>query len=268
MPTLWAFVALVLFSFAMLGLRLAWPRFYYGRYLMRTGVYFTTMCLWGLAGAPVTCALALAGRRFEGGPLVTRSFHRFVGWLLGLRIEFEGAEHLGTQPAVFMLNHQSALDVWLLGSVIPARTSVMAKKSLGWSPIGPVLHFSGALLVDRGRGARAVASIRTAGAALRAAGVSLVVFPEGTRNRMRAPSLLPFKKGGFHMAVQSGLPIVPIVCENYGHMYRTGYFEPVPLRVRVLPPIPTTELGVEDVAALTARVQEQMLEALHEYSPL
>jgi lysophosphatidate acyltransferase len=108
----------------------------------------------------------------------------------------------------------------------------VAKRSLKWTPLGPVLYFSGALLVDRGSGARAVASIRKACSALRKAGVSLVVFPEGTRNGARAPSLLPFKKGGFHMAVQSELPIVPVVCENYSHMYRLGFFEPVTLRAR------------------------------------
>jgi lysophosphatidate acyltransferase len=196
--------------------------------------------------------MAVVGRRFEVGRLVTMSFSHFIGWTLGLHVELEGQEHLTTQPAVLMLNHQSALDVWLLGRsdppykcsyrltvltlrpprFFPKRVSVMAKRSLGWSPIGPVIYFSGGIFVERGTGARSVASIRKAGATLREAGVSLMVFPEGTRNSARTPSLLPFKKGGFHMAVQSGLPIVPIVCENYSHMYRPGYFEPVPLRIR------------------------------------
>ncbi|KAJ6570061.1 1-acyl-sn-glycerol-3-phosphate-acyltransferase [Mycena vulgaris] len=241
-------------------------RLSYVRYLVRIGVYFTIMALWGLAGTPLAFTMAAMGRRYEVPALVTRSFHRFVGWVLDLRVELEGAEHLTAQPAVLMLNHQSALDVWLLGSFLPKRTSVMAKKSLGWSPIGPVLYFSGSILVDRGSGARAVASIRRAGATLRQGGVSLMVFPEGTRNGARTPSLLPFKKGAFHMAVQSGLPIVPIVCENYSHMYRRGYFEPVTLRVRVLPPISTIGLGTDDVAALTTRVQEQMLEVVRDIS--
>ncbi|KAJ7352336.1 hypothetical protein DFH08DRAFT_957134 [Mycena albidolilacea] len=122
----------------------------------------------------------------------------------------------------------------------------MTKKSLAWTPIGPVLYFSGCVLVDPGFGGRAVASLRKAGATLRAADVSLVVFPEGTRNRARAPTLLPFKKGGFHLAVQNALPIVPIVCGNYSHMFRPGWFEPVPLSAR--------GLGVEDVSALAVKV--------------
>ncbi|KAJ7183247.1 1-acyl-sn-glycerol-3-phosphate-acyltransferase [Mycena filopes] len=236
------------------------------RYHVRIGTYFAIMSLWGFGGIPVSFAMALFGRRFEVGRVVTASFAWFVGLVLGLRVEVEGAEHLATQPAVLMLNHQSALDVWLLGRILPKRVSVMAKKSLQWSPIGPVLHFSGSIMVERGTGARAVASIREAGAKLRAAGASLMVFPEGTRNGARAPSLLPFKKGGFHMAVQTGLPIVPIVCENYSHMYRRGYFEPVTLKMRVLPSIPTAELSVDDVSLLATRVYEQMLAAVREIS--
>ncbi|KAJ7672198.1 hypothetical protein DFH06DRAFT_1175610 [Mycena polygramma] len=204
----------------------------YVRYCLRIGLYFAVMTLWGIVWAPLSGAVAAVGRRYQVGRLCTRSFSYFIGWLLDLRVEFEGLEHLATEPAVFMMNHQSALDVWLIGRLFPKRVSVMVKKSLGWSPIGPVIYFSGSILVERGSGARAVASIRKAGATLREAGASLVVFPEGTRNGARTPSLLPFKKGGFHLAVQSGLPIVPIVCENYSHMYRRGYFEPVPLRAR------------------------------------
>ncbi|KAJ6608659.1 hypothetical protein B0H10DRAFT_2226605 [Mycena sp. CBHHK59/15] len=238
----------------------------YIRYYMRLSLYLAIMCLCAIVGAPVTAAMAVVGRRFEAGRIVTRSFYHIITLVLGLRIEFEGAEHLATQPAVLMLNHQSVLDMWLLGSVLPHQASVMAKKSLQWSPLGPVLFLSGSILVERGSGPRAVASIRAAGALLRKRGVSLVVFPEGTRNSTRAPSLLPFKKGGFHMAVQSGLPIVPTVCENYSHLYRRGVFESGTLRVRVLPPIQTADLGAEDVPALTARVQEQMLEAVREIS--
>ncbi|KAJ7746314.1 1-acyl-sn-glycerol-3-phosphate-acyltransferase [Mycena metata] len=236
------------------------------RHRLRIGIYFAVMCLWGFGGTPVSFAMALFGRRFEVGRLITASFAWVVGLILGLRVDLEGAEHLATQPAVLMLNHQSALDVWLLGRIFPKRVSVMAKKSLGWSPIGPVLYLSGAIMVERGTGVRAVASIREAGVKLRDAGVSLMVFPEGTRNGARTPSLLPFKKGGFHLAVQSGLPIVPIVCENYSHMYRRGYFEPVTLKVRVLPPILTAELSGDDVSTLTTRVHDQMLAAVREIS--
>ncbi|KAF8207047.1 1-acyl-sn-glycerol-3-phosphate-acyltransferase [Mycena galopus ATCC 62051] len=241
-------------------------RLVYLRYCLRTAVYFATLGIWAILTTPWSCALALSGRRFEVGSLVTRSFSHLVGWALGLRVEFEGAEHLATQPAVFMLNHQSALDIWLLGSFFPERVSVMAKKSLGWTPIGPILFLSGCILVDRGTAGRAVASMRKAGATLREAHVSLVVFPEGTRNNAPVPSLLPFKKGGFHMAVQGGLPIVPIVCENYSHMYRPGYFEAVPLKARVLPPINTAGLGLEDVSALASKVRQQMLEAVRDIS--
>jgi lysophosphatidate acyltransferase len=87
----------------------------YVRFLVRRGVYFCTLALWGFSWIPVAFLLAVSGHRFEVAPVFVRSFHRAVGWLLGLHIELEGAEHLTAQPVVLMLNHQSQLDVWLLG---------------------------------------------------------------------------------------------------------------------------------------------------------
>ncbi|KAF7330228.1 1-acylglycerol-3-phosphate O [Mycena venus] len=241
----------------------------YIRYCLRSAVYFGIMTFWGIASTPLSCVLAVFGRHFETLPLAACSFSRLVGWALGLRVEFECAEHLATQPAVFMLNHQSALDIWLLASS-PSARSVMAKKVLWWSPIGPILYFSSCIFVGPGSGQHAVDSsgLNAQGRCGPMRDRCLVCSVPRRKAQLRPhpPTLLPFKKGGFHLAVQSGMPIVPIVCENYSHMYRFGYFEPVPLKARVLPPIPTAGLGAEDVPALTVKVQEQMLEAMRDIS--
>lgn len=117
-------------------------------------------------------------------------------------------------------------------------------------------------------------------------GTSLWMFPEGTRSMRASSDLLPFKKGAFHLAVQAGVPIVPVVCENYWRLYRNGVFDSGVLKIKgalpgfihlgirlttnvsnsVLPPISTTDLTTDDVGALAARVREQMLAALHEIS--
>ncbi|KAJ7220190.1 1-acyl-sn-glycerol-3-phosphate-acyltransferase [Mycena pura] len=228
------------------------------RYCVRMGVYLAVMAFWGIAMIPVFLAYSIVGRRFEAGQTAARSYSHLIGWLLRLHLELEGAEHLAKEPAVLPMNHQSVLDVWLLGLIAPARISIMVKKSLRYTPIGPCLYLSGCVHVQRGTGAGAMASMRAAGVTLRKSRSTLLAFPEGTRNGARSPTLLPFKKGAFHMAVQNGLPIVPIVCENYAHMYQRGYFEPVPLRTR--------GLGPEDVSDLTVRVHAQMLQALREIS--
>lgn len=81
------------------------------RYCLGTCASFTLLALCGILSTPLACVFALLGRRFEVFSLVTGSlFSRLAGWALGLRVEFEGAEHLSTQPAMYMLNHQSAVD--------------------------------------------------------------------------------------------------------------------------------------------------------------
>ena len=80
--------------------------------------------------------------------------------------------------------------------------------------------------------------------------------------------MLPFKKGAFHLAVQGGFPIVPVVMENYNHLYssRPKRFEAGDLTLRALPPIPTTGYtsSSEDIARISDKVREVMLEALHD----
>lgn len=116
--------------------------------------------------------------------------------------------------------------------LMPKRTSMMAKKSLQYSPLGPFMTLSGAIFVDRGNNARAVKSLAAAANLMRSLKVSLWMFPEGTRHCAETNSLLPFKKGGFHLAIQAGIPIIPIVTENYWRLYRKGVFDTGTIRVR------------------------------------
>lgn len=148
---------------------------------------------------------------------------------------------------------------------------------------------SGAVFVDRSNNARAVQSLKAAGDFMRKNTTSLWLFPEGTRSMRRHHDLLPFKKGAFHTAVQAGVPVIPVVCENYWKLYRKGHFEggvlkirgelKVPLsldtsfspllfvaRLSVLPPISTTGLTTDDIGDLAARTREQMLETLRDIS--
>lgn len=116
--------------------------------------------------------------------------------------------------------------------LMPKRTSIMSKKSLQFTPLGPFMTLSGAIFVDRGNNARALRSLEAASEKMRTMRISLWMFPEGTRRSAEVPDILPLKKGGFHLAIQAGIPIVPIVTENYWRLYRPGWFEPGTLRVR------------------------------------
>jgi lysophosphatidate acyltransferase len=96
-------------------LRLTLSRSSYLRYYVRITSYLGIIVLFAIACTPITIVFAALGRRFESGRIVTHSFYEVISRVLGIRIEFEGSEHLAVQPAVYMLNHQSILDVWLLG---------------------------------------------------------------------------------------------------------------------------------------------------------
>jgi lysophosphatidate acyltransferase len=86
--------------------------------------------------------------------------------------------------------------------------------------------------VDRGNNARAVRSLEAAGESINSRKISLFMYPEGTRHSSEVPDMLPLKKGGFHLAIQAGIPIVPVVTENYWRIYRKGVFGSGTLKVR------------------------------------
>jgi len=181
-------------------------------------------------------------------------------------VEVEGEEYLKTRPAVIVGNHQSMLDVLYLARMFPPKTSIMAKRELQWTPLGPWMHMSGAIFIDRGNSTKAQKSLEAAGEEMKRKGISLVMYPEGTRHNEEVPTLLPFKKGAFHLAVQADLPVIPVVCENYWRLYHKGVFGTGVIKVRVLPPIRTTGLTVTDVADLATRTREQMLATLCDIS--
>jgi 1-acyl-sn-glycerol-3-phosphate acyltransferase len=186
---------------------------------------------------------------------------------LGLRLRVRGAEHLDShRPCVFIANHQSNLDIPLFASLLPEQTVVVAKKEVLRIPFfGWLARKTGNLLIDRTDHEQAVAQLRSAAAEIRRRGVSVWIFPEGTRGR--APgTLLPFKKGAFHLALAAGVPLVPIVMEPLLPKLdiRRGHVRPGTLEVRVLEPISVDEYAEEDVEILMDRARSAMTEALGE----
>lgn len=116
--------------------------------------------------------------------------------------------------------------------MFPSRASIMAKRELQWTPLGPWMYMSGAIFVDRGNSTRAHKSLEDAGEQMKQEGISLMMYPEGTRHMEEVPNLLPFKKGAFHLAIQAGLPVIPVVCENYWRLYHKGVFGTGIIKIR------------------------------------
>ncbi|CAA7259911.1 unnamed protein product [Cyclocybe aegerita] len=238
-----------------------------GRYYARVVVYVSTLMTVASCSIVAAAGMSIVGRASDVNHLVARVFYHLISRALDLEVVVEGEENLQSQPAVLMANHQSMLDIFVVGKLMPKRTSMTSKRSLQFTPLGPFMAMSGAIFIDRGNNARAVRSLEAAGEKMKATRTSLWMFPEGTRHMSREPTMLPLKKGGFHLAINAGFPILPIVTENYWHLYRKGVFKSGIIKVRVLPAIPTTGLTPADVGSLSTRVRDVMLEALREISP-
>ncbi len=144
-----------------------------------------------------------------------RFLHKYAGlwarvglFLAGVRLETGNIEKIPTgQPLIFMGNHQSNFDILALYAALPVHFSWIAKEELFRIPFfGFAMRRAGYIPLDRGDGRRALKSVDEAARKIRN-GVSVIIFPEGTRTR--DGNLLPFKRGGFLLAAKAGVPIVP-----------------------------------------------------------
>jgi len=237
-----------------------------GRYYVRAAMYVSVLMSFATCSTAIAASMVLLGRRYDTNFVVARAFYALCKRVMNIHVEVEGEEFLSTRPAVYMMNHQSMLDVLIVGRLMPKQTSIMSKKSLQFTPLGPFMTLSGAIFIDRSKNTQAVRSLEVAGQLMKKLGTSLWMFPEGTRRNQEIPDMLPLKKGGFHLAVQAGIPIVPVVTENYWRMYHHGVFEEGRVKVRVLPPVSTTGLKDQDASDLAVRVRDLMIEALREIS--
>ncbi|KAF4619644.1 hypothetical protein D9613_004947 [Agrocybe pediades] len=238
-----------------------------GRYYARIVVYVGTLMTVASCSVVIAAGMSLIGRATDTNNIVARVFYYLTSRALDLKIEVEGEENLlRDSPTVYMANHQSMLDVFVIGRLMPKKTAIMAKKSLQFTPLGPFMTMAGTIFIDRGNSARAFRSIDAAGEKMKRDKTSLWMFPEGTRHLSKSNDMLPLKKGGFHLAINAGISITPIVTENYWHFYRKGIFESGTFKVRVLPPIGTKGLAITEVGPLANRVRDQMLVALRDLS--
>jgi HAD superfamily hydrolase (TIGR01490 family) len=182
---------------------------------------------------------AATGSRREAVDLGTTLAGELGSVLAGVRLDVHGAEHLAARPAVFLFNHQSQLDVLILAKLLRGGFTGVAKKELANSPgFGLMFRLADVAFVDRQDNAQARKALEPAVQKLRD-GISLVIAPEGTRSA--TPALGPFKKGAFHVAMQAGVPIVPIVIRNSGELMWRGAttIHAGTVQIAVLPPVAT-----------------------------
>jgi len=184
--------------------------------------------------------------------------------LTGVKVKVTGLEHLEPKQAyVFVANHFSYLDAAPLFAFTGRRMGMVAKKELLKAPIlGVGMGFVNVIAIDRSNRERAVESLKIATKRLRS-GISFGVCPEGTR--ARPGEMLPFKKGAFHMAVQAGVPVVPVALKNSDVLMGKGTGEAWPgtIDMVMLPPVDTSWVkSDDDLAALARQVQNSIMREL------
>jgi 1-acyl-sn-glycerol-3-phosphate acyltransferase len=184
--------------------------------------------------------------------------------LTGVKVRVIGRERLEPkQTYVFVANHWSYLDAAPLFAYTDRRMGMIAKKELLNAPIlGYGMGFVNVIAIDRSNRDRAVESLNVATERLRA-GVSFGVCPEGTR--AKPGEMLPFKKGAFHMAAQSGVAIAPIALRNSDKLMGKGTGEAWPGTIEMvfLPPVDTSWVkSDQDLNALVQQVQGMIMKEL------
>ena len=180
----------------------------------------------------------------------------------GIRYRVRGREHVPAEAAVFCSNHESNVDPPVLFKALHPQLHILYKAELHNFPVmGTIFDIGGFVPVDRANREKAMASIRRGAASIRS-GNSFLIFPEGTRSR--GGGLLPFKKGGFIMAIEAQAPIVPVAIHGGRAAMRKGspWVRPVDVDVRIGAPIPTAGLTLEDRDDLIARVRSAIEEML------
>jgi 1-acyl-sn-glycerol-3-phosphate acyltransferase len=183
-----------------------------------------------------------------------RTWSRLILVTSGVRVRAVGLERLEPgKTYVFVANHQSLYDIPILFWSLPYQLRIIAKASLGNIPfVGWHLRRTGHLLVDRGHAGRRVF---TQAARLTSNGLSLIVFPEGTRSR--DGRVARFKGGSFYLALEAGLPVVPISVVGSRHVMLRGRVTSYPGDVRLVihEPIDTRGLAGSDPKEFGERVR-------------
>ncbi len=168
-----------------------------------------------------------------------------------------------TQPAIFISNHTSYLDIYFGIWAAPTGTLATAKRETAFVPfLGQLYALSGNVLINRTNKRDAAAALRETIDLMQRFRTSVWIWPEGTRSF--DGRLLAFKRGFAHLALATRLPVVPIVVSNAHRCWPRGraYTRPAAVSVRILPPIPTTDWTVENLDRHVADVHAQFAAAL------
>jgi putative phosphoserine phosphatase / 1-acylglycerol-3-phosphate O-acyltransferase len=228
----------------------------------------TTGLFGGFAAAVgVGTTVGLLTNDSRGGvDLATSLFGRLAGQLGNIQFDILGEQHTTHRPAVFFINHQSTLiDALVTSRVVQRGFTVVAKAEVKQIPVlGQLLSLADVAFLDRTNTSKAISAMQPAVDKLRA-GISIAMSPEGTRSL--SPRIGVFKKGGFHLARDAGVPIVPIVIRNAGEiMWRNAKVaQEGTIEVVVHEPVPTASWTKADLDEWVPRMRQLYIDTLDDW---
>ncbi len=201
---------------------------------------------------------------------IMRTWSRIISALMGLRFSVYGTENIEPETSYIVTpNHQGIADIHAMASALPIPFRWVLKKELLKIPIfGWALWSTGPIAIDRSNTASSIETLKREKDEKLKDGWSVLIYPEGTRTP--DGNLLEFKKGAFMMAVQSGIPILPVVCNGAFKIlpkksiaFRRGH-----VTLTICPPIPTKGLSEKDVPELMSKTRQAILTELRtDYDP-
>src|SRR5262245_39313512 len=207
---------------------------------------------------PIAILGALITRRPEFVLTIGKLWARAHLAVMGIRPVYRGLEHAsGTAPRIFLSNHISNVDIWAVVPALPATTRFVSKRTIFWIPIlGQAMTVADFIAIDRKDRASAIRSLKAAAVKIRN-GASVILFPEGTRSR--DGKLAAFKRGSFHLALDAGVPIVPIAISGTFNVLRPRSIvvRPSPVHVTFAPPVDVAPFK-DDLDGLVAKVHAEI----------
>jgi 1-acyl-sn-glycerol-3-phosphate acyltransferase len=233
-------------------------------YILRTIVVVVYIAAWLALIAPALILYTVLVRSADLLYRVAMVSVRGAARLAGMHIRVEGVENVPPGVCVFVANHVSNVDPLAVVPVIPKRVALLAKSELFRIPIlATAMRLASFVPVDRHDPEAAAASVGKALENLRC-GVSFLVYPEGTRSpdgRLR-----PFKKGSFVLAIQAGVPVVPISIIGTQKVMRKGerFMRPGEVTIRFGPPVDASKYTMEQRVGLRGRVHDLVAAGLPE----
>ncbi|MEO1027972.1 MAG: HAD-IB family hydrolase [Pseudomonadota bacterium] len=185
-------------------------------------------------------------------------------YILGLKFDVEGSQYLHSdRPAVFIFNHQSSMDALIMAKLVQKNFTGIGKAEIKDFPvIGPALAYTDMVFIDRANSKNAIEAMKPVVDAITEDRLSVCIAPEGTRSVGRR--LGGFKKGPFHIAMQAGVPIVPVVIHNSADSLPKGQniARPANIRISVLQPIDVSDWTHKNMEKKIAAVRGEYLETL------